>query len=120
MGNVIAVLSPTHRAGIHREIVCHFCAQPFNEMFQQFRLCAEFNVHSAFAAQHIYAMECASKKYGPDHFAQRRNDEAGWIVHHITKAVFEEQDVFDPYSDQKFIQEAVRLLPWYVKRYTER
>lgn len=68
----------------------------------------------------LYAMECISQKYGPDHFAQHRNDEAGWITHHITKAVFEEQDLFDPYSDQGFILEAARLLPWYIKRYTER
>ena len=59
----------------------------------------------------LYAMECISQKYGPDHFAQRHDDEAGWAAHHITKAVFEEQDVFDPYLDQKFIQEAARLLP---------
>lgn len=67
----------------------------------------------------LYAMECVSQKYGPDHFAKRLDDKAGWMAHHITKAVFEEQDKFDPYSDPGFIQEAARLLPWYIKRYTE-
>lgn len=67
----------------------------------------------------LYAMECVSQRYGPDHFTQRQDDGAGWMAHHITKAVFEEQDVFDPYLDQGFIRDAAKHLPWYINRYAE-
>jgi hypothetical protein len=35
-------------------------------------------------------------------FIQCRTDKYGWAAHHITKAVFEEQDIFDPYKDAEF------------------
>jgi len=52
-------------------------------------------------------------------FHKRRTSEKGWAAHHITKAIFEEQSIFDPYSDPGFIADAAKICPWYVLRYTE-
>ena len=41
----------------------------------------------------------------------------GWAAHHITKAVFEEQDIFDPYKDNDFIEKASLICPYYINRY---
>lgn len=68
----------------------------------------------------LYAMECVSSKQGTGQVTHRCTDAAGWIAHHITKAVFEEQEVFDAYHDKEFIQRAAAFLPWYVWRYTGR
>lgn len=65
----------------------------------------------------LHAMKIISGPIGPDGFAQCRHDSAGWAAHHVTKAVFEEQDVFDPYADKEFIAAARALLPWYIDRY---
>lgn len=67
----------------------------------------------------LFAMERISTHFGPGQFTGRRHDMAGWAAHHVTKAVFEEQDLFDPYSDREFLEEAEKFLPWYIKRYTE-
>jgi len=52
-------------------------------------------------------------------FTSCRTDDKGWAAHHITKAIFEEQSIFDPYRDGDFIAEAVAICPWYVLRYTD-
>ncbi|MCL2853333.1 MAG: hypothetical protein FWE20_09955 [Defluviitaleaceae bacterium] len=52
-------------------------------------------------------------------FNKCRTDAKGWAAHHITKAVFEEQGIFDPYGDKEFITKAAAVCPWYVLRYTE-
>lgn len=67
----------------------------------------------------LHAMKSISHTLGPEQFSHMRTDVLGWQAHHVTKAVFEEQELFDPYSDQEFLEEAERLLPWYIKRYTE-
>lgn len=67
----------------------------------------------------LFAMEKISSLLGPDQFTSCRTDLAGWAAHYVTKAVFEEQDLFDPYSDREFVREAGKLLPWYINRYTE-
>ena len=56
---------------------------------------------------------------GYENFTRCRTDNAGWDAHHITKAIFEEQEIFDPYSDMDFIKEAADICPWYILRYTE-
>ena len=67
----------------------------------------------------LYAMECIAVARGPEYFTACRHDADGQAAHHVTKAIFEEQDVFDPYGDWQFICAAAALLPWYVKRYTK-
>lgn len=67
----------------------------------------------------LHAMKSISHELGPDQFSHCRHDTAGWAAHQVTKAVFEEQDIFDPYSNREFLEEAEKLLPWYIKRYTE-
>lgn len=67
----------------------------------------------------LHAMRSISYEQGPGRFSQCRHDPSGWDAHHVTKAVFEEQDLFDPYIDREFLEEAEKLLPWYIKRYTE-
>lgn len=67
----------------------------------------------------LHAMKSISHELGPDQFAHCRHDVAGWAAHRVTKAVFEEQDLFDPYSDREFLEDAKKLLPWYICRYTE-
>ncbi len=67
----------------------------------------------------LHAMKSISHELGPDQFTHCRHDLSGWAAHHVTKAIFEEQDTFDPYGDREFLEEAERLLPWYIKRYTE-
>lgn len=67
----------------------------------------------------LHAMKSISHGLGPVQFTHCRHDLAGWAAHHVTKAVFEEQDLFDPYTDREFIEEAAKLLPWYIRRYTE-
>jgi len=64
----------------------------------------------------LFALEILSKS---GKFTQCRTDNIGWAAHHITKAIFEEQDIFDPYEDKQFIADAANLCPWYIKRYTE-
>ena len=63
----------------------------------------------------LFALEtlCKGRK-----FTKRRDDADGWAAHHITKAFFEEQDIFDPYADAGFIQAAAKICPWYILRYT--
>ena len=65
----------------------------------------------------LHALTVLCKNNGD--FTACRTDEIGWSAHHITKAVFEEQSVFDPYSDEGFIQEMAGICPWYITRYTE-
>ena len=67
----------------------------------------------------LHAMKSVSHRLGPDQFTHCRTDTAGWAAHYVTKAVFEEQDLFDPYADREFLEEAEKLLPWYIKRYEE-
>lgn len=67
----------------------------------------------------LAAMKAISEKLGPEQFTHCRRDTEGWAAHHVTKAVYEEQDVFDPYTDREFTKAAAALLPWYVARYTE-
>ena len=67
----------------------------------------------------LHAMKSISHTLGPEQFTHQRADVLGWQAHHVTKAVFEEQGLFDPYKDQEFLEAAGSLLPWYVKRYTE-
>lgn len=67
----------------------------------------------------LHAMTAARGGIPPEQFNHCRTDISGWAMHHITKAVFEEQDIFDPYADQGFIEAAAAICPWYVKRYTE-
>lgn len=67
----------------------------------------------------LHAMKSISHELGPDQFTHCLHDPIGYVAHHVTKAVFEEQDTFDPYGDREFLEEAKQLLPWYVKRYTE-
>ena len=67
----------------------------------------------------LHAMKSVSHRLGPDQFTHCRTDTAGWAAHYVTKAVFEEQDLFDPYADREFLEEAEKLLPWYIKRYVE-
>ena len=50
-------------------------------------------------------------------FIEQRTDNAGWAAHHITKAIFEEQDIFDPYSDNEFLEKAAATCPYYINRY---
>lgn len=66
----------------------------------------------------LHSMKSISHTLGPEQFTHRRDDVLGWQAHHVTKAVFEEQDLFDPYADGEFLKEAESLLPWYIKRYT--
>ena len=66
----------------------------------------------------LHSMKSISHTLGPEQFTHRRDDVLGWQAHHVTKAVFEEQDLFDPYADVEFLKEAESLLPWYIKRYT--
>lgn len=56
-------------------------------------------------------MKSVSHRLGPDQFTHCRTDTAGWAAHYVTKAVFEEQDLFDPYADREFLEEAEKLLP---------
>lgn len=67
----------------------------------------------------LHAMRSISYIPGPEQFTHCRHDLSGWAAHHVTKAVFEEQDLFDPYADLEFIQAARKLLPWYVSRYAD-
>ncbi len=67
----------------------------------------------------LHAMKSVSHELGPDQFNHCRHDTAGWAAHHVTKAVFEEQDIFNPFDSRDFLEEARKLLPWYVNRYTE-
>ena len=67
----------------------------------------------------LHAMKSVSHRMGPDQFTHCRTDTAGWAAHYVTKAVFEEQDLFDPFADREFLEEAEKLLPWYIKRYVE-
>ena len=67
----------------------------------------------------LHAMKSISHTLGPEQFTHQRADVLGWQAHHVTKAAFEEQGLFDPYKDQEFLEAAGSLLPWYVKRYTE-
>lgn len=67
----------------------------------------------------LHAMKSISHTLGPEQFTHQRADVLGWQAHHVTKAVFEEQGLFDPYKDQEFLEAAGSLLPWYVKRYAE-
>lgn len=67
----------------------------------------------------LHAMKSISNNFGPEQFSHCRTDTAGWAAHHVTKAVFEEQDLFNPYEDQEFLEEAKKLLPWYINRYVE-
>lgn len=64
----------------------------------------------------LYALSALSLQEDGD-FNHCRDDAAGRTAHHITKAIFEEQGVFDPYGDQEFLSKAIELCPWYVKRY---
>ena len=52
-------------------------------------------------------------------FNKCRTDDCGWAAHHITKAIFEEQSIFDPYADKDFITEAESVCPWYIRRYLD-
>lgn len=65
----------------------------------------------------LHAMKSISHNLGPEQFSHCRTDTAGWAAHHVTKAVFEEQDLFLPYADFDFLKEAKSLLPWYIERY---
>lgn len=67
----------------------------------------------------LHAMKSISHTLGPEQVTHQRVDVLGWQAHHVTKAVFEEQGLFDPYSDKEFLKAAENLLPWYIKRYTE-
>ena len=65
----------------------------------------------------LYAMKCVAQAHGSP-MTECVHDQNGWAAHHISKAIFEEQDVFDPYTDAAFLATAERILPWYVRRYT--
>ena len=67
----------------------------------------------------LHAMKVISDRHGPEHYDHCQHDIDGWAAHYVTKAVFEEQDVFDPYADREFIAEARTLLPWYISRYVD-
>lgn len=51
-------------------------------------------------------------------FKKNSNSQHGWDAHHVTKRIFEEQSIFDPYADPAFCKEAERLCYWYTMRYT--
>lgn len=51
-------------------------------------------------------------------FPKKSCGNAGWDAHHITKRIFEEQSVFDPYADKPFCAAATRFCQYYVLRYT--
>lgn len=52
--------------------------------------------------------------------AESVHDQSGQTAHDISKAIFEEQDLFDPYTDAAFLAAAERILPWYIRRYVNR
>lgn len=89
--------------------------------------CALYDRHDLFRAQPVdwykeialHAMKRISHALGPEQFDHCRHDTSGWDAHHVTKAVFEEQHLFDPYTEQDFLEAAEKLLPWYIKRYME-
>jgi hypothetical protein len=55
----------------------------------------------------------------PQRFCQCLANADGWAAHHITKAIFEEQSIFDPYEDKQFIADAEVICPWYIRRYVK-
>lgn len=65
----------------------------------------------------LYAMKCVAQAHGSP-MAECVHNQNGWAAHHISKAIFEEQDIFDPYTDTAFLAAAEHILPWYVQRYT--
>ena len=66
----------------------------------------------------LYAMRRIALVHGLP-MTEGVQSEHEWAAHHVTKAVFEEQDLFDPYSDTAFLNSAAAILPWYVRRYTK-
>ena len=64
----------------------------------------------------LYALEVLCKG---SMYTRPRYDNDGWAAHHISKAIFEEQDFFDPYADQPFLDKALAICPWYIGRYLE-
>ena len=67
----------------------------------------------------LYAMRCVARTHGSP-MAESVHDQNGQTAHHISKAIFEEQDLFDPYTDAAFLAAAERILPWYIRRYVNR
>ena len=64
----------------------------------------------------LAALRGLAEKAG-HHFPSKSNGNLGWDAHHVTKRIFEEQSVFDPYADKAFQDEAVKLCCYYVLRY---
>ena len=67
----------------------------------------------------LYAMRCVARTHGSP-MAESVHDQSGQTAHDISKAIFEEQDLFDPYTDAAFLAAAERILPWYIRRYVNR
>lgn len=65
----------------------------------------------------LAALEGLSESAGC-HFPKKHYGDPGWDAHHITKRIFEEQSIFDPYADKAFCNEALRLCQYYTLRYT--
>ena len=71
--------------------------------------------HNEYKELALFSLSELCTKHG--NFEKCRTDNAGWAAHHITKAIFEEQDIFDSYEDEDFIQQAIAICPYYIKRY---
>lgn len=65
----------------------------------------------------VFALQTLCKT---ENFNYCRTNDAGWAAHHITKAIFEKQNIFDPYSDADFIASIEEACPWYVHPYTQK
>ena len=65
----------------------------------------------------LYAMRCVVRTHGSP-MTECVHDQNGYAAHHISKVIFEEQDIFDPYINTAFLAAAERILPWYIRRYT--
>lgn len=50
-------------------------------------------------------------------FPRKSCGEHGWKAHHVTKCIFEEQLIFDPYADKTFCDAALELCSYYILRY---
>lgn len=66
----------------------------------------------------LAALEGLSESAGC-HFPKKHYGDPGWDAHHVTKRIFEEQTIFDPYADKTFCDEALRLCQYYTLRYTQ-
>ncbi len=64
----------------------------------------------------VAALRSLSRKAGHN-FPQKGTGDNHWDAHHITKRIFEEQNIFDPYADQAFLDEITPLCTYYVLRY---